>query len=316
MTAARSLRVVFFGTPAFAVPTLDALLRSRHQVVGVVSRPDRPRGRGQKISAAPVKRRALDASLPVLQPATLKDDAFMAALTAFNADLGVVAAYGRILSDAVLATPKLGMINVHASLLPRYRGAAPVHRAIINGERETGVTIMRVVRALDAGPIMAATRRPIGPDETSEEVEHDLAQLGAALLVKTVDALADGNASETPQDEGAATYAHRLSKEDGLIDWSQPAARIHNLVRGLRPWPHAYSSLGGHRFIILRSTPLPERSRMVSGAIVAAAGDDLRVTTGDGTLRILEIQAEGKRPMNVREFLAGHRFAPGERFGA
>jgi methionyl-tRNA formyltransferase len=316
MVTADSLCVVFFGTPEFAVPALDALLRSRHRVVAVVTRPDRPRGRGLKVSAAAVKRRATEASLPVLQPARLKDNAFMSALAGLNADLGVVAAYGKILTEDVLRTPRLGMVNVHASLLPRYRGAAPVHRAVVSGERETGVTIMRVVLALDAGPMLAAVRRSIGPDETSAEVEHDLARLGASLLVSTVDALASGRVTGTPQDDAAATYAPRLTREDGLIDWAGPAARLHDQVRGLHPWPHAYAFLGGRRFIILRSTPVPEMSEGVPGTIVAAAGDDLFVATGDGTLRILEIQAEGKRPMTVREFLAGHRLTAGERFGS
>src|SRR5207253_9914971 len=176
--------------------------------------------------------------VPVLQPARLKDPDFLGALAALDADIGVVAAYGKILTPAVLDTPPLGMINVHASLLPRHRGAAPIHRAVIAGDAETGITIMRVVSALDAGPTLAVLRRPIGRDETSEEVERDLARLGAGLLVSVVDALAAGHVIEQPQDEARATYAHRLTKEDGLIDWSQPAARIHNLVRGLHPWPH------------------------------------------------------------------------------
>ena len=184
---------------------------------------------GQKTSAAPVKARALAAGLPVLQPERLKDPAFLDEPDGLGADLGVVAAYGKILTDAVLATPRLGLLNVHASLLPRYRGAAPVHRAVIAGERETGVTIMRVVKALDAGPMLAAVRRPIGPDETSEEVERDLARLGAELLVSTADDLAAGRSHETPQDESAATYAHRLTKDDGVIDWSWPADRVHDL---------------------------------------------------------------------------------------
>jgi methionyl-tRNA formyltransferase len=230
MVAAAPLRIVFFGTPEFAVPTLDALLGSRHPVVGVVTQPDRPRGRGQKVSAAPIKARALAAALPVLQPERLKDPAFLDALAALRADLGVVAAYGKILTDALLAVPRLGMINVHASLLPRYRGAAPVHRAIIAGERETGVTIMRVVKALDAGPMLTTVRRPIGPDETSDEVERDLARLGAHLLVSATDALAAGSSEETPQDDRTATYAHRLTKEDGVIDWNWPAARLHDQI--------------------------------------------------------------------------------------
>src|SRR5207245_6309835 len=201
MVAGRALRLVFFGTPAFAVPTLEALLASRHPVVGVVTQPDRPRGRGQHVSDAPVKARAAAAHVPILQPERVKDAAFVKALTALHADLGVVAAYGKILSDEVLATPPGGVINVHASLLPKYRGAAPVHRAIMAGERETGVTIMRVVSALDAGPVLAAVRRPIGPDETSEEVERDLGHIGATLLVSTLDAMADGTVIETAQDD-------------------------------------------------------------------------------------------------------------------
>ena len=200
----KNLRIVFFGTPAFAVPSLDALLGAApHTVVGVVTQPDRPRGRGQKLSDAPVKARALDAGLPVLQPERMRDEAFVHSLTSWNADLGVVAAYGKILTDAILAVPRLGMINVHGSLLPRYRGAAPVHRAIIDGEIATGITIMRVVKALDAGPMLAKDHRPIGPEETSEEVERDLAKIGARLLVAVVDQIARGNGREEIQDERA-----------------------------------------------------------------------------------------------------------------
>jgi len=316
MVSAPPLRVVFFGTPEFAVPTLDALVGSRHQVVGVVTQPDRPRGRGHRTSYAPVKSRALDAALPVLQPERLKDDAFLAGLAAMRADLGVVAAYGKILTDAVLAAPRLGMINVHASLLPRYRGAAPVHRAIMNGERETGVTIMRVVKALDAGPMLAETRRAIGPDETSEEVERDLAREGAALLAAAVDDIAAGRARETPQDDAAATYAPRLTKADGAIDWSWPAGRIHNAVRGLHPWPHASAFLRGRRLILLRSAASADVGGAAPGTVIAAKADDLVVAAGSGRVRLLEIQAEGKRPMTAREFLAGHRVEPGDRLTA
>jgi methionyl-tRNA formyltransferase len=315
----RPLRVVFFGTPSFAVPSLEALLDSSQTVVAVVTQPDRPRGRGQKTTNAPVKARALQAALPLLQPASLKDPAFISALNALDADLGVVAAYGRILTDAVLAIPRLGMINVHASLLPTYRGAAPVHRSIIAGEHETGVTIMRVVRALDAGPMLGAIRRPIAPDETSEQVERDLARLGAALLVSTIDRMIAGTIEETPQDDAAATYAARLTKADGLIDWSMSAERVHDLIRGLHPWPHAYAFLNGQRLILLTASvagPIAAESSdrpLAPGTIVHAAGDDLRVACGDGVVRILTLQAEGTRPMSVREFLAGHRLAAGDR---
>ncbi len=332
MVVSGGLRIVFFGTPDFAVPTLDALLQSRHTVVGVVTQPDRPRGRGHKTSDAPVKARAVSAGLPVLQPVRLKEPEFMDALAAFDADLGVVAAYGKILSEAVLATPRLGMINVHASLLPRYRGAAPVHRAVIAGEHETGVTIMRVVKALDAGAMIDTVRRPIGPNETSQEVERDLASLGARLLVTVTDTLAEGRATETPQDDSAATYAHRLTKDDGVVDWRWPADRIHNLIRGLHPWPHAFTFHNGHRLILIRSriggiggreraAPLLAASATlvspdeVPGTIVEAAGDRLLVASGDGLVQLLTVQPEGKRQLEVREFLAGHKLVVGDRFG-
>jgi methionyl-tRNA formyltransferase len=321
MVAGSSLRIVFFGTPAFAVPTLDALLRSNHVVAGVVTQPDRPRGRGHKTSDAPVKAMATAAGLPVLQPARMKDEAFLAQLEAFHADLGVVAAYGRILTDRMLAMPTLGMVNVHASLLPRYRGAAPVHRAVIAGERETGVTIMRVVRDLDAGPMLATVRRPIGRNDTSDEVERDLARLGAALLLSTIDDMTTGRARERLQDDRDATYAARLTKEDGVVDWQAPAVRIHDLIRGLHPWPHAYTFLGDRRFILHASRVAPPGSSTVGstadppGTILEAGGDRLAVATGSTALDIIRIQPEGKRPMTIREFLAGHPVSPGHRFG-
>jgi len=300
------LRIVFFGTPAFAVPTLEALLASRHAVVAVVTQPDRPRGRGQKTTHAPVKASATAAGAAVLQPDSVKDPGFVAELSAMNADLGVVAAYGKILTDAVLAVPRLGMLNVHASLLPRYRGAAPVHRAIIAGERETGITIMRVVRALDAGPMMATARRAIGPDETSEDVERDLARIGAALAVSTIEGLVDGRVSELVQNDADATYAHRLAKDDGVIDWALSSDQIHNRIRGLHPWPHGFTFLGDKRLILLRSTPSADVAGSEPGTVVEATGDRLRVATGAGVLNLVEVQAEGKRPMPAREFLAGH----------
>jgi methionyl-tRNA formyltransferase len=312
-----ALRIVFFGTPEFAVPSLDALLLSRHHLVAVVTQPDRPRGRGQKTTDAPVKARALDAGIPVLQPDRLKDPGFLEAFVALRPDLGVVAAYGKILTEAVLAAPPLGMINVHASLLPKYRGAAPVHRAVMAGEHETGVTIMRVVKALDAGPMLAKARRPIGQEETSDVVERDLARLGSALLASVVDWFSENRVEETPQDESAATYAHRLTKADGLIDWTASAREIHNRIRGLHPWPHAYTFLHGRRFILLRSAVSAAQDRDARpGTIIEAHGDSLTVAAGAGRLHVREIQAEGKRPMGPREFLAGHPLPAGDRFSA
>jgi len=300
------LRIVFFGTPAFAVPSLEALLASRHAIVAVVTQPDRPRGRGQKTTHSPVKASATAAGVTVLQPDSMKDPAFVAALAAMKADLGVVVAYGNILTEAVLSLPRFGMLNVHASLLPRYRGAAPVHRAIIAGDRETGITIMRVVRALDAGPMLATAHRPIGPDETSEDVERDLARIGAALCIGTVDRLIEGRVEEVPQNAADATYAHRLAKDDGVIDWTLSADQIHNQIRGLHPWPHGFTFLGDKRLILLRSTPMADAAGSEPGTVLDASGDRLRVATGAGLLTLLELQAEGKRPMPAREFLAGH----------
>lgn len=313
VTGAPALRIVFMGTPAFAVPTLDALLASGHSVVAAIAQPDRPRGRGQKTADGPVKARALRAGVPVLQPPSLKAADVLARLTALNADLVVVAAYGKILSNAVLAMPRLGTINVHASLLPKYRGAAPIHRAVAAGERETGVTIMRVVLALDAGPMLATVRRPIGGDETSADVEQGLAGLGAAALVETVDRLALGPVEEVPQDDSHATYAPRLTKEDGIIDWSQPAQRVHDLIRAMQPWPNAFTFRDGRRLILLRSMVVDQPHDVAPGTILAAKGDDLRVATGTGAVVVRELQAEGKRPMTVRDFLAGHHLSAGDR---
>jgi methionyl-tRNA formyltransferase len=314
MVTSVPLRVAFFGTPAFAVPTLEALLASAHDVVGVVTQPDRPRGRGHKTTDAPVKVRAMAAGLPILQPSTLKDPGFLREFIALRPDLGVVAAYGRILPESLLAMPRLGLINVHASLLPRYRGAAPVHRAVIAGERETGVTIMQVVKELDAGPILAVRRLAIGDDSTSEDVERALAVLGASLLVEVADRLSTGPLAGTPQAEREATYARRLTKEDGVVNWARSARDIHNLIRGLHPWPHAFTFFDGARLILRRSAVPGIGSTDAPGTIVAARGDELRVATGDGLLDLREVQAEGKRPLTAREFLAGHHVPPGSRF--
>jgi methionyl-tRNA formyltransferase len=316
VSVADPLRIAFFGTPDFAVPTLKALHESRHLLVGVVTQPDRERGRGQKSQPGPVKQFALAGGLRILQPERLRDEQFLESLRALNADLGVVAAYGRILTDAVLAVPKLGFINVHASLLPKYRGAAPIHRAVMAGETNTGVTIMRVVKALDAGPMIAKVSRAIDPNETSVDVERDLARVGAKALVESVDAIAIGRAAETPQDASQATYANKLEKTDGMIDWSKSATEIHNQIRGLHPWPHAFSDLEGERTILLRSEVergVPERSG-APGLILDAHADQFKVLTGDGVLRLLVLQREGRRPMSAREFLAGRRVTAGARF--
>jgi len=308
--------VVFFGTPRFAVPTLQLLLDFPHTVAGVVTQPDRPRGRGQKVTYAPVKELALERNVPVFQPDRLKPPEVAETLRTWRADVAVVAAYGRIIPEHLLTIPRFGMINVHASLLPTYRGAAPVHRAVINGERETGVTIMRVVKELDAGAMFAKVTRPIGPDETSDVVERDLAELGARLLITIVDQIAAGAAREEEQDASKATYADKLTKEEGLIDWSRPSAVIHNQVRGLYPWPHAYTFVDRQRLIMLKTRmALREGTpHTAPGTINRIEREAIDVATGDGELTIIEVQPEGKRPMPVRDFLAGHRLATGDRF--
>jgi methionyl-tRNA formyltransferase len=309
--------VVFFGTPQFAVPTLRRLLDSNHPVAGVITQPDRPRGRGQKITHAAVKALALEHGIPVYQPDRLKPPEVAETVRAWQADLGVVAAYGRIIPEHLLTIPRVGMINVHASLLPKYRGAAPVHRAVINGDRQTGVTIMRVVKELDAGGMFAKVTRPIGPDETSDVVETALADMGAELLVTVVDQLASGTAREEPQDETQATYAPRLTKEEGLIDWTQSASQIDNRVRGLYPWPHAYTFFKGTRLIVLRSVVATRNagaSAASPGTILGITSEAIHVATGDGELAILEVQPEGRRAMRAHDFLLGHRLATGEAF--
>jgi methionyl-tRNA formyltransferase len=314
--------IVFFGTPQFAVPSLAHLIASRHTVAGVVTQPDKPRGRGQKVIEPPVKALAAAHGIPVFQPERLRGPDILATIARWKPDLGVVAAYGKMIPEELLRLPRLGMINVHASLLPKYRGAAPVQRAIIAGERATGVTIMQVARALDAGDMLGMVERPIAAAESSEEVERDLAERGARLLIETIDRLEAGAITPEPQDHSASTYAPRLSKEEGLVDWTLPAIDIYNRVRGLHPWPHAYSYLDGTRVILLRTHLVDDDTAKVQaagkqpGEVVAVSRDAIHVATGgSGVLAIDDLQIEGRRPMRAREFLAGRPVPAGARFG-
>ncbi|HEY6508675.1 MAG TPA: methionyl-tRNA formyltransferase [Vicinamibacterales bacterium] len=308
-----TLRVVFFGTPQFAVPSLQALLASRHGVCGVVTQPDRPRGRGNKVTEGPVKALARAHGLPIAQPTTLRDATVEATLRDWAPDLGVVVAYGQLIPASLLAVPRLGLINVHASLLPRYRGAAPIHRAVINGDTLTGVTIMRVAQRLDAGAMFATATRAIAPHETSEVVERDLSHLGAGLLLDVVERLAEGAATETAQDESLATYAHKLTKAEGAMDWMLPATALHNRVRGLQPWPHAFTRVNGARVLVLESAPVSLHSPAPPGTVVQAGPDALHVAAGEGTaLALLRVQPEGRRAMSARDFLAGTPLSVGQ----
>jgi methionyl-tRNA formyltransferase len=310
------MRVVFFGTPAFAVPTLIRLAHSTHTVAGVVTQPDRPRGRGQQLSPSPVKAEAAALNLPVLQPDRLSSETFAPPLRALNADIGVVAAYGKILPDWLLAALPHGFINVHASLLPRYRGASPIHRAVMNGDEQTGATIMRVVKELDAGPMITCAAVPIDPNDTTTMLEARLAVLGADLLVDTLDAIEAGTAIETPQDASRATYAPKIEKAEGLIDWSRPASQIHNQIRGLWPWPHASTYLDGTRYILHRSRLSPLKATSPPGTIITASvAEGVHVACGHGTaLELMDIQLEGKRSMKARDALAARTLVPGARF--
>jgi methionyl-tRNA formyltransferase len=264
---------------------------------------------------APVKATALRHGIPVFQPRRLRDSEVVDTLTKWAPGLGVVAAYGKIIPESVLSLPRLGMINVHASLLPWYRGAAPVQRAVIDGVPQTGVTIMRMVAALDAGAMFAKVTRPVGPDETSDVVERDLAELGASLLVEVVQDLAVGRAIEEPQDDSLSTYASKVTKDEGLVDWTLPAVAIHNRVRGLYPWPHAFTYLEGKRLILMRTHVESEPTTASPGTIVDVTGGLLQVATGDsGRLVIDEIQPEGRRAMKTRDYLAGHPIQAGVRF--
>jgi len=306
------VRIAFFGTPAFAVPSLRALVDAGHTLVAVITQPDRRRGRGQRVSASPVRAAADALGLPILVPERARDPLFVRALADRAPELGVVAAYGKILPDAILETPPRGTINVHASLLPKYRGAAPIHRAVIAGERETGITMIRLVAEMDAGPMLGRVVRPIGANETAEELTEALAVIGATLLLETVGRLERREVVEEPQDHGAATFAPRLTREDGRIDWARPAREIHNLVRGLHPWPHAFTFLGERRLAVLRSSvvdPSPP-GPAAPGDVLTARRDRLEVRCGgDTALAVHELQPEGRKRLETAAFLAGHPLA-------
>lgn len=309
------MRILFFGTPAFAVPSLRALANSPHEVVAVVTQPDRPRGRGQKLVPSEVKAAAAELGLEVWQPQRLRGGDFDDQVRALSADLGVVAAYGRILSGSLLALPRLGMINVHASLLPRWRGAAPVHRAVIAGDRETGVTIMQVVEALDAGPMLARLPTQIGPNDTSDVLEKRLAELGAGLLVETVNAIARGPVTATPQNESAVTYAAKLERHESSLDWHQPAQELHDQIRGLQPWPIAAAVLHGRRVMMRRSHPVPEQTHTATpGTILRIEPEALVVAASSGVIHLFDLQPEGRPVMTIRDYLNGRPVEPGDRF--
>lgn len=292
------------GTPDFAVPTLRALLGSTHEVVGAFSQPDRPKGRGYKLVPPPVKELALSHGVPVYQPVKMRDGTALEILKKLKPDVIVVAAYGRILPKEILELPAYGCINVHASLLPRYRGAGPVQWSVINGEKITGVTTMFMGEGLDTGDILEQTQTAIGSEETAGELMDRLADLGAQLLLHTLTLLESGKAVRTVQDEALATYAPMLQKSDGELDFSQPAQKLHDRIRGVSPWPSAYSYLDGKRIKVHKSALLPDLSGE-SGVI--QEGKRLIVGCGEGSLELLEVQPEGGKRMSGQDFLRGRR---------
>jgi methionyl-tRNA formyltransferase len=308
------MRLVFMGTPEAAVPTLQRCLEDGHEVVAVWTQPDRPAGRGNKLSQPPVKEFALKHGLTVHQPAKIRNKAALDLFASHDADLSVVVAYGRILPTTFLRAPRRGCLNVHFSLLPHYRGAAPVNWAIVRGERETGVTTMRIDEGLDTGAILLQRGTEIGDEETAPELMSRLSRMGADLLGETLARLDEIAPRE--QSEEKATFAPILRKEDGLIDWALDAAQIERRVRGFQPWPNAYTRYNSQRLVIWRAKVVNDGQQGSEGEVVKAHGDDLVVACGDGTLlRVVEVQPEGKRRMSVRDFLNGMRVRAGERLG-
>jgi len=310
------LRIVFMGTPDFAVPALQALVDGPEQVVAVVCQPDRERGRGKVLSPPPVKVLAEKHGLPVLQPESVRTEPFFEQMRQLAPDLLVVAAYGKILPEPLLQLPRLGAINVHGSLLPKYRGAAPIQWAVINGETETGITIMQMDAGMDTGDILLTVPVPIGPQETAGELFARLARLGGETLGTSIARLKAGQLTPQPQEPALASAAPMLKKEMGQLDWRLPAHRLHCLIRGLDPWPSAYGFIDGKRYRFFAPEIVPLRASEPPGTICRADHLGLLIATGEDSLRIREIQPEGKKRMDVATCLRGTRIIPGTLIGS
>lgn len=302
------MRILFMGTPDFAVPSLDALIRAGHEICGVFTQPDRPKNRGMKLQAPPVKEYALTRDIPVYQPESVKDGQALEQIKALSPELIVVAAYGRILPEDILEYPAYGCINVHSSLLPKYRGSAPIHWAILNGDEVSGVTIMCMAKQMDAGDILDQCQTPIDPDETVESLHDRLAVMGAELLVQVVDRIRNGTAVRTPQDPEKVTFAPMLTRELSPLDWNRSARQLHDQVRGLVPWPATTTDLFSREPVkVFQTKILPGQSRKKPGTILAAGNEGIDIVCGDGSvLRITILQAQGGKRMPAGDYLRGH----------
>ena len=310
-----SLRIAFAGTPQFALPALRALLDSEHRIVGVLTQPDRPAGRGRDLRASPIKLLAAERGVPVAQPSTLKTPEGMSALGEWAPDLLVVVAYGLILPAAVLSLPRYGCLNIHGSLLPRWRGAAPIQRALLAGDAETGITIMQLDEGLDTGPMLLERRRAIGPDDTAGDLHDALAPLGAAALLEAIAGLAAGTLTGRAQPAEGATYSAKLEKSEALIDWNRDAVQIDRQIRAFNPWPVAETRVGAESLRILRSRLLEsDSSAAAPGTLLGIGEDGLRIACGRGVVALRELQRAGKRPVSARDFANAVRI-DGLRFG-
>jgi len=309
-----SYKIVFFGTPDFAVPSLNILSRTGHKVQRVVTQPDRKKGRGRKLAPPPVKSAARSLGYKVLQPASIRDAAFIEEMKRLAPDFFIVVAFGRILPGVLLELPQKGAVNVHASLLPKYRGSAPIQWAIINGETKTGVTTMLLDTGMDTGEMLLQRETTIGPDDTAATLHDRLSEMGASLLMDTLKAYAADAVTPIPQNHDQATLAPMLKKIDGRIDWRMPAAAIDLFVRGMNPWPGAFTLHDGRRIKIYTACPLHTEATAVPGTVIKGFADELRVATGTGVLSILELQGESGKRLPVRKFLQGCPMPPGTRF--
>ena len=312
------MKVVFLGTADFACPSLEALLTSRHKIAAVVTQPDRPKGRGQRLAPSPVKSLAAKKNIPIFQPEKLRDPASLKILHSLHPDLIVVVAYGQILSPSVLSIPPRGCVNVHASLLPKYRGAAPITWAILKGEQRTGVVTMFMDPGLDTGPILLTEETEIAAEDTAGTLHDRLSSIGASLLLKTLDGLERETISPRPQDHSQATYASKITKEDGRIDWNMPARELFNRLRAFDPWPGAFTRWGGRILKLFHPWPVEEveeETKEKPGTVVQVSEKDLTITTSHGYLRVREVQLENRPRMGVAEFLRGYPLKAGEPLG-